>query len=84
MVLPDPLQRYLDIGIDLKRLLHGGQRFEYGEPLLAGDDLTIRTRIADIYAKKGGKMEFVEEEVVGELPDGKTAFKGFTTLIIRN
>ncbi|TAK71377.1 MAG: MaoC family dehydratase [Betaproteobacteria bacterium] len=45
--------------IDLRKVLHGEQRFDYHTPVCAGDTLRFDTRIADIYDKKGGALEFV-------------------------
>ena len=45
--------------IDLRKVLHGEQRFDYHAPACAGDTLRFDTRIADIYDKKGGALEFV-------------------------
>ena len=47
------------MGVDYARLLHGEQRFKYHRTCHAGDTLTFRQRIADIYDKKGGALEFV-------------------------
>ena len=46
--------------IPLGKLLHGEQGFEYFAPVVAGDTVTVRTRVADIYVKKNGALEFVE------------------------
>ena len=62
--------------VPIARILHGEQSFSYGAPVCAGDVLTVKTRIADIVDKKGGKMEFITQrstvtnqrgEHVGEL-----------------
>lgn len=54
---------YLDaLGIDLSRILHGEQSFRYHALTHAGDELVLRTRIADCYAKRGGALEFLEIE----------------------
>ena len=45
--------------IDLREVLHGEQRFDYHAPVCAGDTLRFQTRVADIYDKKGGALEFV-------------------------
>ena len=45
--------------IDLSEVLHGEQRFDYHAPVCAGDTLRFQTRVADIYDKKGGALEFV-------------------------
>jgi len=38
---PNPLARYLEMGIDLARLLHGSQLFEYFAPICAGDRISL-------------------------------------------
>jgi acyl dehydratase len=45
--------------IDLRKVLHGEQRFDYHAPVCAGDTLRFETRVDDIYDKKGGALEFV-------------------------
>ncbi|MDO8440613.1 MAG: MaoC family dehydratase N-terminal domain-containing protein [Polaromonas sp.] len=54
------LMKLLDtLKIDLRKVLHGEQRFDYHAPVCAGDTLRFQTRISDIYDKKGGALEFV-------------------------
>ena len=62
--------------IPLPKLLHGEQGFTYHRPACAGDTITVRPRITDIYDKKGGALEFVvktaearnqRDELVAEL-----------------
>lgn len=50
------------LDIDIGRVLHGEQRFVYHRMAFAGERLTIESRIADIYEKKGGALEFVVRE----------------------
>ena len=45
--------------IPLARLLHGEQSFAYHQPVCAGDTVTVRSRIDDIYDRKNGALEFV-------------------------
>src|SRR5215471_2783298 len=49
------------IGIDMKKVLHGEQEFEFRRPLYAGDVLQIVQRIVDVYEKRGksGAMDFL-------------------------
>ena len=47
------------LGIDLRRVMHVEQEFEYHEPIRAGDQLTVERRVADIYDRKNGALEFV-------------------------
>ncbi|MEJ8825523.1 MaoC family dehydratase N-terminal domain-containing protein [Variovorax humicola] len=48
-----------DLGVPVAKLLHGEQGFTYHLPACAGDTITVRTRIEDIYDKKNGALEFV-------------------------
>ena len=64
------------LGIPLRKLLHGEQSFTYHRAACAGDTISVRSRIEDIYDKKGGALEFVvktsratnqRDELVAEL-----------------
>jgi acyl dehydratase len=48
-----------DLGIPFANLLHGEQRFAYHHPACAGDKVTVRSKVTDVYARKGGALEFV-------------------------
>lgn len=60
MESPDPAAIRNLLGMDYRRLLHGEQGFTYHRMAHAGDVLRFEQRIADIYDKKGGALEFVE------------------------
>ncbi len=45
--------------LDIARILHGAQEFEYFTPICAGDVITIKARVADVFDKKNGALEFV-------------------------
>jgi acyl dehydratase len=51
-----------ELGIDPSRILHGEQEFTYHRMAYAGDTLQYENRIADIYDKKNGALEFVVRE----------------------
>ena len=57
---PGAIRDLLDLPVP--KVLHGEQRFCYRGMAYAGDTLTFQQRIADIYAKKGGLLEFVVRE----------------------
>lgn len=57
---PGALRELLDIPVP--KILHGEQRFTYHAMAFAGDSLHFEQRIADIYAKKGGALEFIVRE----------------------
>jgi acyl dehydratase len=48
-----------DLGVPVTKLLHGEQGFTYHAPVFAGDTVTVSSRIADVYSKKDGALEFV-------------------------
>ena len=62
MDAPDPAAMRTLLGIDYRRILHGEQQFIYHAMAHAGDTLRFEPRIADIYSKKGGALEFVRRE----------------------
>jgi acyl dehydratase len=62
MASPNPGALRELLAIDIAKVLHGEQRFTYHAMCHAGDTLTFEQRIADIYAKKGGLLEFVVRE----------------------
>ncbi|MBV8665806.1 MAG: MaoC family dehydratase N-terminal domain-containing protein [Burkholderiaceae bacterium] len=47
---------------DLGRILHAEQEFVYHKMAYAGDTLTFDTKVADVYEKKGGALQFVVNE----------------------
>ena len=76
MDAPNPAAIRELLGMDYRSLLHGEQGFTYHAMAYAGDTLRYEQRIADIYDKKGGALEFVvrqtrvsnqRDELVAEL-----------------
>lgn len=59
MEAPNPAAIRELLGMDYRSLLHGEQGFSYHAMAYAGDTLTFRQRIEDIYDKKSGALEFV-------------------------
>ncbi|MCY1286756.1 hypothetical protein D3C76_873380 [compost metagenome] len=56
---------------DLGRILHAEQGFVYHKPAVAGDTLTFETRVADVYEKAGGRLQFVVSETRVTNQDGE-------------
>ncbi|HCF6450021.1 MaoC family dehydratase N-terminal domain-containing protein [Pseudomonas aeruginosa] len=56
---------------DLGRILHAEQEFSYHKPAVAGDVLTFDTRVADVYEKKGGALQFVVQDTRVTNQDGE-------------
>ncbi len=60
---PERVVQALDL--DITRVLHVGEEYEYHGVLEVGDELTCRTRVIDDYVKRGrrgGEMRFIEAE----------------------
>jgi len=50
------------LNIDMGKVLHANQSFDYYAPIVAGDKITVKRKITDIFDKKGGALTFVEWE----------------------
>ncbi|MCZ6828236.1 MAG: MaoC family dehydratase N-terminal domain-containing protein [Gammaproteobacteria bacterium] len=80
----DVAAKYAPMGVDLARLLHGEQQFDYFAPICAGDVITLESTITDIYDKKGGALEFAVEETTATNQHGELVAKTIQTLVMRN
>jgi acyl dehydratase len=63
------MMRVLDL--DLGRILHAEQEFVYHQLAYAGDTLTFDTRVANVFEKKGGALQFVVNETRVTNQDGE-------------
>jgi acyl dehydratase len=70
-----------DVGIDFARMLHAGQEFEWGPPVVAGDEITTTASVKDI-DERGGMNFFVFESVSRNQRD-ETVCTGTWTQIVR-
>ena len=62
MAAPNPEAMRELLGIEVARVLHGEQHFDYHAIACAGDRLRFEQRIVDLYSKKGGLLDFVVRE----------------------
>jgi len=72
------------LDLDLRRLLHGEQEFEYLRPIHAGDVLTATTRVANVFEKagsRGGTMKFAVLETEFKNQKGVLVLRSRSTLI---
>ena len=74
----------LDLGT--KALLHVDQQLEFARPLVAGDSISITTRVADVQERAGtaGPMEILVLEDEAHDLQGQLVFKARSTLVIRS
>jgi hypothetical protein len=78
-------RRILDaLCVDLKRVLHAEQQFDYFAPIRAGDSLRVDRRVVDIYEKKGGAMEFIVIESLVHNADETLVGKSRQLVLLRN
>jgi acyl dehydratase len=73
----------LDLGT--RSILHGEQQFEYVRPVLAGDRITVRSKVADVQERAGasGPMDVIVFEDEGRDEKGELVFRTRAMLILR-
>ena len=80
---PDPFAFYKEHNVDMTRVLHGSQRFEYLAPVFAGEEVVSTRSCTDVYDKKGGALTFVDSESV-ITRGGQSVAILTTSTVIRN
>ena len=70
-----------EVGMDVTKLLHASQDFEWGEPVCSGDTITTELSVKDIYPK--GPNGFYVFETVSHNQDGDEVARGTWTNIVR-
>ena len=70
-----------ELGIDLVRLLHAEQEFEYGAPVRPGDVLTTHGEIAEVRSK--GSLDFVVVRTETRNQGGEMVVVGRWTGVVR-
>ncbi len=73
-----------DLGVALNRILHGEQQFTYLAPVCAGDTVTVASRVSDIYAKKGGALEFIVKDSTVTNQFGVKVAEMRSVIVVRN
>ena len=73
-----------ELGIQMSRILHGEQSFTYHRLAHAGDVLRFESRIADIYDKKNGALDFVVRETRVTNQKGEHVADLHSVLVQRN
>ncbi|NDB18226.1 MAG: MaoC family dehydratase [Actinobacteria bacterium] len=75
------LSRDPAIGLDFSHVVHGDQRFEYHQPLCAGDTVTVTTTVEDVKSLAGNTVVTVRGDV--RLDGSHVACSAWTTLVVR-
>jgi acyl dehydratase len=73
----------LDLGT--RNILHGEQSFEYARPIVAGDRITVRSKVADVQERAGasGPMDVILIEDEGRDEKNELVFRTRAMLILR-
>ena len=80
----NPFEFLKTLNIDIGRILHGEQSFDYHAPVVVGDTLTFQSRVADVADKKGGAMTIVNVETRVTNQNGQHVADTFRSVVIRN
>lgn len=70
--------------VDLARMLHGEQGFTQHHPIRVGDVVRLKQRVADIYNKKGGALEFIVLETTARNQDDIVCCTLKSVAVVRN
>jgi len=72
--------------IDMRKVLHGEQEFTYRRPLVAGDKVFLKQKIADIYSKSGktGGMDFLVIDTIAADEKGVEVFRMRGVTVVRH
>ncbi|MCA0244827.1 MAG: MaoC family dehydratase N-terminal domain-containing protein [Proteobacteria bacterium] len=70
--------------LDLGRILHAEQAFDYHRAAYAGDTLSFETKVADVYEKKGGALLFVVNQTRVTNQRGEHVADLRSTIVQRN
>lgn len=73
-----------DLGVDKTRSMHGEQSFTYHAEICAGDVITGRQKVVDMYDKKGGALVFVVTETRLENQNREHVCDLRTIIVVRN
>lgn len=72
-----------ELGLPLAKLLHGSQSITHHGTLSPGDRVVVRSRVSDMYEKKGGALQFVVIQTQVSHQDSAKVVDLERTLIVR-
>jgi acyl dehydratase len=70
-----------DIAINFAMMVHGGQEFEWGPPVVAGDEITTTVSVKDISERAG--LGYYAFESISTNQRGEQVCRGTWTQIVR-
>ncbi len=84
MEVPDPFEILKIMDIDLGKILHGTQEFMYHKPVYAGDTISFKSEVTDIFDKKGGALEFIVKKTSATNQKNELVAEMSRTIVVRN
>jgi acyl dehydratase len=70
-----------EVGIDFARMVHGGQEFEWGPLVIAGDEISTALNVKEIYERDGRGFYVFESRSTNQR--GEEVARGTWTNIVR-
>jgi acyl dehydratase len=70
--------------VPIGKILHGEQSFIYHKPVYAGDTITFKSRIGDIFEKKNGALEFIVKIAEAYSQENKLVAELRSVIVVRN
>ena len=80
----NPFEFLQKLNIDLGRVLHGEQRFDYHAPVVVGDTLTFNSSVTDVVDKKGGAMTIINVGTRVTNQNGQHVADTIRSIVVRN
>ena len=79
----NPYQYLDDLSINMKDVLHAGQKYKYYKLVFAGEKIKMESKIKDMYEKKNGNLKFVEIESLFFNQNKELLAESLSTLVIK-
>lgn len=70
------------LGLNIEKVLHGGQEYEYLGKIRIGDDITVYGQVEDVYTKADMTFVVLKKDFVNQ--HGETVVVGRSTIIERH
>jgi len=80
---PDPGSEFRDLKVDPSKVLHAAQSFRFEGSVFAGDTITFKTQLVDIYTKKDGLLEFFVNRITASNQSNKRVAVMENTCVVR-
>jgi len=80
----NPFELLDALGVDLRKTLHGEQKFVYHAPVVVGDELTLQSTVTGVAEKKGGAMTLIDVTTKIVNQRGQHVADATRVIVVRN